>query len=85
MNNRKVIIQNEIAWDKRVNDGMCWTVPVTSEDIEKARNGVFGIKLTAIKNVPRDWLPQKMKGLKFFVLLVVEVSKHQFWQLLEQM
>ncbi|MHB9923677.1 SAM-dependent methyltransferase [Clostridium botulinum] len=68
MNNRKVIIQNEIAWDKRVNDSMCWTVPVTSEDIEKARNGVFRIKLTAIKNVPRDWFPQKMDGLKILCL-----------------
>ncbi|MGJ0907300.1 class I SAM-dependent methyltransferase [Clostridium botulinum] len=68
MNNRKVIMQNEIAWDKRVNDGICWTVPVTSEDIEKARNGVFGIKLTAIKNVPRKWFPQKMEGLKILCL-----------------
>ncbi|WP_243151754.1 class I SAM-dependent methyltransferase [Clostridium sporogenes] len=47
---------------------MCWTVPVTSEDIEKERNGVFGIKLTAIKNVPRDWFPQKMEGLKILCL-----------------
>ncbi len=62
MNNRKVIIQNEIAWDKRVNDGMCWTVPVTSEDIEKARNGVFGIKLTAIKKRSKGMVLTKNGG-----------------------
>ncbi len=62
MNNKKAIIQNEIAWDKRVNDGVCWTVPVTSEDIKKARKGVIEIKLTSIKNVPREWFPQKMEG-----------------------
>ncbi|WML32836.1 hypothetical protein [Clostridium sp. OS1-26] len=64
MDKRKVIEQNEIAWDKRVKDSVCWTIPVTGEEIEKARNGVFGIKLTSIKNVPREWFPQKMEGLK---------------------
>lgn len=68
MDKRKVIEQNEIAWDKRVKDSVCWTIPVTGEEIEKARNGVFGIKLTSIKNVPREWFPQKMEGLKILWL-----------------
>ncbi|GAA0734066.1 class I SAM-dependent methyltransferase [Clostridium oceanicum] len=63
-----IIKQNELAWDKRVDDGICWTIPVSSEDIKNARNGVFDIKLTSEKSVPRSWFPLNLKGVKILCL-----------------
>jgi SAM-dependent methyltransferase len=49
---------NRDAWNKEVNDGNNrWTQPVTSEVIEKARQGEFSIVLTENIPVPRRWFP----------------------------
>ena len=37
---------NREAWDQQVEQGNCWTIPVTSEQVERARQGdwiAFGI------------------------------------------
>jgi len=57
MNDKDVIKQNKVAWDRRVADGSEWTVCVSSKVIELAQKGVFNIKLTAQKPVPQDWFP----------------------------
>jgi SAM-dependent methyltransferase len=48
---------NRRAWDKQVEAGNTWTIPVGPEAIAAARNGDWIIYLTPTKPVPRDWLP----------------------------
>ena len=48
---------NRLAWDRQVEDGNEWTVPVGREAIDAARNGQWTIVLTPTKPVPRAWLP----------------------------
>ena len=48
---------NRLAWDKQVENGNQWTVPVSPEVIAAARKGQWTILLTPTKPVPRDWLP----------------------------
>ena len=53
-----VLAHNQAAWDKNVDDGNCWTVPVNSEEVDRARNGEFKVVLTPTKPVPMDWFPK---------------------------
>ncbi|MEO1525196.1 MAG: class I SAM-dependent methyltransferase [Planctomycetota bacterium] len=46
---------NRGAWDHLVATGNRWTIPVTQEDIERARRGDWEIVLTPSKPVPREW------------------------------
>jgi SAM-dependent methyltransferase len=46
---------NSGAWDKAVESGISWSIPVSSEAIEKARRGEWEIILTPQKAVPREW------------------------------
>ncbi len=46
---------NQKAWDKLADENIEWSVPVSNEIIEKARNDDWEIILTPIKPVPRDW------------------------------
>lgn len=55
--NVDVLAHNRAAWDKLVDDGNCWTVPVDSELIARARDGDFALVLTPTKPVPLDWFP----------------------------
>ncbi|NIT60322.1 MAG: methyltransferase domain-containing protein [Aliifodinibius sp.] len=48
---------NRIAWDKEVEKGNPWTIPVGREGIVAAKKGDWTILLTPTKPVPRDWLP----------------------------
>lgn len=48
---------NRTAWDKQVEHGNCWTVPVGTDVIERARNGDWSILVSPSKPVPRDWFP----------------------------
>ena len=47
---------NRAAWDALVEQGNEWTVPVSPEAIEAARQGRWEIVLTPTKPVPRTWL-----------------------------
>ena len=68
MNDKKLSRQinieqfNADAWDHHVAIGIEWTIPVTSEQIERARNGDWSVILTATRPVPADWFPP-MKGV----------------------
>jgi SAM-dependent methyltransferase len=48
---------NSKAWDREVENGNPWTVPVGPEAIAAARQGVWKIVLTPTKPVPRAWFP----------------------------
>lgn len=60
-------INNE-AWDRKVEEGSPWSIPVNPEEIERARKGDFETILTTKKPVPRSWFPEEMKGKKILCL-----------------
>jgi SAM-dependent methyltransferase len=47
---------NREAWDRLARAGDEWTLPVSAERVEAARNGDWSIVLTPQKPVPRHWL-----------------------------
>ena len=53
---------NRAAWDKLVENGNPWTVPVSPEVIAAARRGEVSVLLTEQKPVPDEWIPS-LKGL----------------------
>lgn len=50
-----ILKHNSIAWDNEVKNKNKWTIPVTSEEVENAKNGEYRLLLTPTKAVPRDW------------------------------
>jgi len=48
---------NRAAWNREVERGNRWTVPVSEEVIAAARRGRWDIFLTPSKPVPRAWFP----------------------------
>lgn len=62
-----ILKYNEDSWNKKVEDGCMWTKAVSSEIIEKAKNGEWSIGVTAGKSIPREWFPD-LKGLKVLCL-----------------
>ena len=52
---------NEEAWDREVERGNQWTVPVGPGVIEAARRGQWEVLLTNGKPVPKAWFPE-MEG-----------------------
>ena len=55
MNSDEVRRINQEGWDRRVEEGDVWTLPVSSEEIARARHGDWAVVLTPNKPVPRDW------------------------------
>ncbi|MEA3439642.1 MAG: class I SAM-dependent methyltransferase [Chloroflexota bacterium] len=49
---------NRDTWNRYVEDGNQWTIPVSSEAIAEARAGRWKIYLTPIKPVPLEWFPE---------------------------
>jgi len=58
---------NRAAWDKQVEGGNVWTLPVSSEVIAEARQGRWEVLLTETKPVPREWFPD-LNGLDVLCL-----------------
>ena len=54
---QKILSYNRRAWDRQVERGNQWTVPVGQEEIARARNGDWRIVLTPTKPVPSEWFP----------------------------
>ncbi len=46
---------NRTAWNKQVQTGNQWTLPVTSEQVEAARRGDWQVVLTPTIPVPKEW------------------------------
>jgi SAM-dependent methyltransferase len=55
---------NRDAWDRHVENGCEWTVPVTSEQVAAARLGEWQVILTATRPVPRCWFPADLRGVE---------------------
>lgn len=51
-----ILAYNRAAWTKEVAEGNKWTVPVSKEEIEQARQGVCTLLLTPTKPTPKEWL-----------------------------
>lgn len=47
---------NRNAWNGIATSRHQWFSPCTSEAIDRARTGEFSLRLTACKNVPRQWI-----------------------------
>ena len=62
------IEENSKIWDKRSENNDIWSVPVTSEMINQAREGVWSIVLTPEKPVPSHWFPDTLKNKKILCL-----------------
>ncbi len=58
---------NRDAWDKEVERGNQWTVPVGPDVIEAARRGSWEVLLTDTKPVPKEWFPE-LAGLDVLCL-----------------
>src|SRR5579872_3572064 len=48
---------NSHAWNRQVEKGDRWTVPVSPETIAAARRGDWQVVLTPTRPVPQDWFP----------------------------
>ena len=57
-----VVAHNRAAWDREVDAGNEWTVPVSSEVIAAARAGSWSVVLIGYNPVPRDWFPVRLAG-----------------------
>ena len=58
---------NKEAWNQYVTNKVRWTIPVSEDEIEKARQGIWSIVLTPAKPVPHKWFPD-LNGLKILGL-----------------
>lgn len=52
-----IVAYNRAAWDNLVRKHDRWTIPVSAEEIQRARNDDWQIGLTPEKPVPREWFP----------------------------
>ena len=55
-----VVEHNRAAWDREVENGNEWTVPVGPDVIAAARNGSWSIVLIGYEPVPPDWFPDSL-------------------------
>lgn len=63
-----ILAYNRDAWDGMVRSGNRWTVPVSSEEIARAREGEWSVVLTPQKRVPRTWFPEDLRGVEVLAL-----------------
>lgn len=59
---------NRKAWNRLVEMGNQWTVPVSSESISAAKRGEWELFLTNTIPVPRNWYPNNLKDLHILCL-----------------
>lgn len=62
LSHKKIVEYNRTAWNREVEIGNIWTVPVGSEVVEAARRGEWQIVLTPTKPVPAAWYPRPLQG-----------------------
>jgi SAM-dependent methyltransferase len=63
-----ITAHNRAAWDRQVEQGNEWTIPVSAEAVAAARRGDWSIYLTESKPVPRTWFPADLKGTEVLCL-----------------
>lgn len=59
---------NRGAWDRQVERGDEWTLPVPEDVIERARAGDWSVVLIGHVPVPRGWFPADLRGVKILCL-----------------
>lgn len=64
----KVAEHNRRAWNKESQDECDWSIPVSTEAIDRARAGDWAVILTPKKAAPRDWFPHGLAGLRLLCL-----------------
>jgi SAM-dependent methyltransferase len=62
------VAHNRAAWDREVDRGNEWTVPVKPDVIARARAGDWSVGLIAYQPVPRDWFPDDLAGARVLCL-----------------
>jgi SAM-dependent methyltransferase len=65
--NIDILNYNRQAWNREVEMGNPWTVPVSREVIAAARGGELSLLLTPTRPVPRSWYPH-LEGLSVLCL-----------------
>ena len=63
-----VVAHNSSAWDREVESGNEWTVPVGPEVISAARAGTWSVVLIGYDPVPADWFPAPLAGTEILCL-----------------
>lgn len=58
---------NKIAWDLASKEALLWNKPMSKEDIEAAKKGELGLKVTATKKIPKNWIGD-VRGKKVLLL-----------------
>jgi len=53
----QILQHNKKAWEREVQNGNPWTIPVTPEQIARARQGDFQLLLTPVRPIPPEWYP----------------------------
>jgi SAM-dependent methyltransferase len=59
---------NREMWNKQVEYGNPWTIPVSPEVIAAARRGEWSVLLTETKAVPRNWFPADLNKVEILCL-----------------
>jgi SAM-dependent methyltransferase len=59
---------NRAAWDRQVDAGDQWTVPVGPDVIAAARGGAWSVVLIGYDPMPREWLPDPLAGTDILCL-----------------
>jgi SAM-dependent methyltransferase len=62
------VAHNRAAWDREVDSGNEWTVPVGADVITRARAGDWSVVLVGYQPVPRDWFPAELAGVAVLCL-----------------
>jgi SAM-dependent methyltransferase len=64
----RTVARNRAAWDRQVEAGNEWTVPVGPEVIAAARAGDWSVVLIGYEPVPGDWFPASLAGTEVLCL-----------------
>lgn len=62
------VAHNRAAWDREVNSGNEWTVPVGPDVVARARAGDWSVVLIGYEPTPRDWFPADLAGAAILCL-----------------
>ncbi|MET3807223.1 SAM-dependent methyltransferase [Nakamurella sp. UYEF19] len=62
------VAYNRGAWDRQVDAGNQWTLPVEPEIIVRARAGDWSVVLIGTMPVPRGWFPGELAGVDVLCL-----------------
>ncbi len=64
----QAVARNRVAWDRQVEAGNEWTLPVGPEVTSAARAGQWSVVLIGYEPVPGDWFPPSLAGTEVLCL-----------------